>query len=246
MYHLIELIALALLAGYILMRLRSVLGEKGGLDRENPPTIWHNPEDNPENQSEEMGKVDQDHEKIVPLRKGQTIIINSSRSISTSQELIETNVGLRNVFEILKNEDPTFDLHHFITGAKEAFSLIVTAYAQDNLAKVKQFISSEVLKSFTTAIKERNKLKEKLDITVLDHQEAEIIDGREKDGLIYLDVQFTTEQIITTTNNQGQIIDNPAQLSRSITEIWTFSRPHISKDPNWLLESISHPEDADN
>ena len=51
--------------------------------------------------------------------------------------------------------DPTFDAKHFVAGARQAYEMIVTAYAEGDRRSLRNLLSKDVYEGFETAIRER-------------------------------------------------------------------------------------------
>lgn len=241
MYQLIELILLVMLSVYIFLRLRSVLGQTG--DSESDFDRSHR------NHRDENDRVIDIHEdlsdKVVPLHKNNSDFLKEVLIAQNNQELPYLNhnpAQINPVVDFICEKIPDFSLSYFVSGARHAFDLIVNSYSAGDLNKIKKLISSKVLKSFTQAIKEREKNKETLSIEVVKHIQTTIMNAQRNENVVFFDVQFKTEQIIYTTNENGIIYDNPAKLTTVMADVWRFSKDVSKKDPTWILDSIVQSE----
>ena len=57
--------------------------------------------------------------------------------------------------DAIVREDPSFDAKHFVAGARAAYEMIVTAYAEGDRRNLKNLLSRDVYDGFEAAIRER-------------------------------------------------------------------------------------------
>jgi predicted lipid-binding transport protein (Tim44 family) len=131
--------------------------------------------------------------------------------------------------------DHSFDPEHFMRGAKQAYEMIVTAFAEGNRKILKDLLSREVYESFVGAITERENRGEQMDQSFVGINRAEIIEAEIKNGLAHLTVKFLSQLISATRDRAGRVIAGDPQRIRDVTDIWTFAREIDSRDPNWRL-----------
>jgi predicted lipid-binding transport protein (Tim44 family) len=131
--------------------------------------------------------------------------------------------------------DPSFDPGPFLDGAKTAYELVVTAFAEGNEATLKQLLSTEVLEGFERAITEREQRGEKLESNLVGIAKADIIEAEVKKKQAYVTVKFVSELISVTRDADGEVIEGDPKKVREVTDIWTFSRDITSRNPNWKL-----------
>jgi len=208
-----EIFFFAALTGYLIFRLWSVLGKRTGFEAPPPPS--------------EIPEKNGDNVVVLPVqtKRRQPPLENRDPSDPSSEE------GLRKI----QAADPTFNLDHFLRGAVTAFEIIVTAYAAGDKNALKPLLSASVFKSFTSALKDREEAEQTVDIKIVDLKEPEVIGIDIKGKREQITLKFVSEQIIVTKDAEGKILDNPAHLTLTMNDIWTFSRLIGSKDPNWTL-----------
>ena len=120
-------------------------------------------------------------------------------------------------------------------GAKIAFHKIVEAYAEGNTQILDKLLEGPLLETFKEAIEKRVKSKKKLEVDIARVVSAETIDDREEKGKSYVTVRFVSEQCLVTRNSKGAVLEGDPDQYVRVTDIWTFSRPLESSDPNWKL-----------
>jgi predicted lipid-binding transport protein (Tim44 family) len=131
--------------------------------------------------------------------------------------------------------DRSFDPEHFMRGAKQAYEMIVTAFAEGNRKILKDLLSREVYEGFVSAITERETRGEQMDQSFVGINRADLIEAELKNDLAQLTVKFLSQLISATRDRAGQVISGDPQRIRDVTDIWTFAREVGSRDPNWRL-----------
>jgi predicted lipid-binding transport protein (Tim44 family) len=144
----------------------------------------------------------------------------------------------------LEEEKPNnVDEDRFLQGATLAFRKIVDAYGNGDLAVLQRLLEGPILETFEEAIAKRKKTKNTLEIDMARIISVEIIDKREEDGKAYITVRFVSEQCLVTRNAKSKVIEGDPDQYTEVTDIWTFSRPLASSDPNWKLIATQVPEE---
>lgn len=137
--------------------------------------------------------------------------------------------------DAVKNADASFDAEDFLGGAREAYSMILSAFAEGDTDTLKPLLGYEMQASFAEAIRQRDKAGETLSITLAEMENAEIADAEVKDGIVSLTVVFTSRQIRVLKAEDGSILDGDTETEETLTDRWVFERDISSRDPNWLL-----------
>lgn len=135
----------------------------------------------------------------------------------------------------LVRADPSFDPVHFLQGAKAAYEIIVTAFAEGNRKTLKDLLSSEVYDGFSRAITERENRGEQMDQSFVGIKSADLVEAEVKGGIAQLTVKFVSELISATRDRAGVVINGDPKRIREVTDIWTFAREVMSRNPNWRL-----------
>ena len=142
-----------------------------------------------------------------------------------------------------KTEDTrALEEDRFLQGATIAFHKIVEAYAEGNTQALEKLLEGPLLETFEEAIAKRAKAKKKLEVDIARVVTAEMIDSREEKNAAYVTVRFVSEQCLVTRNAKGKILEGDPDQYINVTDIWTFSRPLKSSDPNWKLVATQVPE----
>jgi predicted lipid-binding transport protein (Tim44 family) len=143
----------------------------------------------------------------------------------------EVSQGLVEIYRA----DSGFDPDHFVQGAKAAYEIIVTAFAEGNRKTLKNLLNSEVYDGFNSAIAERERRGEQIDQSFVGIKSADLVEAELKGGIAHLTVKFVSELISATRDRAGVVIGGDPKRIREVTDIWTFARDAASRDPNWKL-----------
>ena len=217
----IDIFILAMIAVFIINRLRNSLGKKTGNETDIAQKFSQKPskftESNPDKEIERRKNE---------VKETKNIILHKNSSI---------NEKLNNIVKV----DPSFTVENFIDGAKKAFEYILVKYSENDLKPLKDLLAPQILNNFTDQIKVRQKQKQILGITILKIDEPEIIDVSViKNKLCFIKLEFKSQQVQTTKDSNNKIIDGNDNLILNISELWTFSKEIKNKNPNWVLEKI--------
>ncbi len=219
MNQLIEIVFFAALAAYLFFRLWSVLGRNTAED-----------EDRQEQKQQKLEEMGSDNNIIsLPARPQKPQVENDPYA--------DLPPGIREGLRQLQEKDSTFDLDDFLKGARYAFSMIVEAFAKGDRETLKELLYPEVYDSFRSALDSREAAHQTMETIIEKINRIEIDSIEIQDNQVNITLRYKTHQIITTSDKDGNIIDNPARISLPMTDIWTFSRPIGSDNPNWFLAS---------
>jgi predicted lipid-binding transport protein (Tim44 family) len=138
----------------------------------------------------------------------------------------------------VKAIDPSFDVSHFLGGAKQAYEMTVKAFAAGDRPTLRNLLAPQVMASFDTAIAEREEqgiteTVEFLHPPRADLEKAEVVG----DDLARVSVRFLAEFRSRSKGPEGEAVDD-----RRTAELWTFERNLKSRDPNWLLTHVDAAE----
>ncbi|PPR38777.1 MAG: hypothetical protein CFH30_01018 [Alphaproteobacteria bacterium MarineAlpha8_Bin1] len=218
-----DILILAMIAVFIINRLRNTLGKKTG------------------NESDIVKKYSIDRTTSFKESVPDEISSNTSNTLNKKDlnKKLHSNPKINSVLSKICQYNNDFSLESFIDGAKKAFEYIIKSYSQDKIDSLKKLVSKDMLDIFSTEIKNRKKRKQSLDITLIGIEKPEITKAEiTSKNLTKITLKFITEQIQITKNSKGEIIEGDSNQILSITEFWTFSKKITNKDPNWTLEEI--------
>jgi len=149
------------------------------------------------------------------------------------------------LMDILKL-DRNFDPEHFLRGARQAYEMIVTAFAEGNRKILRDLLKADVFDSFSRAIGEREARGEQIDQSFVGINKADMLEADVgPKGIASITVRFVSQLITATRDKAGVIIDGDSVRIKEVTDIWTFERDISTKDArrdlNWKLAGTQSP-----
>ena len=137
--------------------------------------------------------------------------------------------------EVLKKAEPNFSEEEFLNGSKQAFKIIIEAFVESDIEKLKPLIDYELLKSFTKSISEREARQEKQFVDIISIINLDIIKVSLNDNIASISIKIESEQIKYTIDKNDNIIDGNREVSEKIKDKWVLERDISSDNPNWKL-----------
>ena len=131
--------------------------------------------------------------------------------------------------------DGSFDPEHFLKGSRQAYEMIVTAFAEGNRKLLKDLLSREVMDGFAAAIADRERRGEVIDQSFVGIHKADIVEAELKGGTATVTVKFESQLISATRSKSGEVISGDPQKIGDVTDVWSFAREIGTRNPNWRL-----------
>ena len=210
-FQFIDIILLAMVAGFLVLRLRSNLGRRTG---------------------HEQGQKNFSSDKIVRINK------NDENKIfeNDNEENLPVNEIDRGISQILSN-DPGFSIEEFKSGALKAFEIILHAFAKKDTETLESLLSKSVFDAFVGSMNEREDAAELLETKILRVEISKINNVGVKDSLASITVEFISDQINLISSKDGELIEGDPDCIENYRDQWTFQKNLNQKDPNWELAS---------
>ena len=149
--------------------------------------------------------------------------------------IAEPGSALASGLDAIAREDKSFDAKGFLTGARAAYDMIVTAYAAGDRKELKGLLGKEVYDGFETAIKEREQKGETVETRFVSIDGADLTAAEQRGKTAQVTVRFRSQLISVTRAKDGAVIDGNPDAVTDVTDVWTFARDVSSRDPNWKL-----------
>jgi predicted lipid-binding transport protein (Tim44 family) len=212
--NLIQLLVLAGIAVFLILRLRSVLGTRDGFEK--PPVAGPSP-------ARRAGRPDFD-----------VIDGGPDRDIT---DHVEDGSDSAKSLAAMKMAEPGFGVGEFLEGARGAYEMILMAFEKGELEDVRGFLSDEVAETFQTVIDERIEKGLTVEASFIGVREIALksatFDRTSKEG--EMTVKFVAELTSVVRNSDGDIVEgNPTEIKRQ-RDVWSFARKMGGDDPNWQL-----------
>jgi predicted lipid-binding transport protein (Tim44 family) len=212
------------LAVFIFLRLRSVLGQRTG--RERPPYDPYSARDAVRTPAAEKKVV------TLPQRGSDAAPPPAERWKDVAESGSSVAAGL----DAIAAAESSFDAKHFITGARTAYEMIVTAFAAGDRRQLRSLLSREVYDGFDAAITERERRSETAETRFVSIDGSTITAAELRNRTTaQITVRFVSKLISATRDRGGTVIDGNAEKVTDVTDVWTFARDVSSRDPNWKV-----------
>lgn len=234
---LINLILLAIAVG-VFLKLRSVLGRRTGEER--PPFDPYSADDKGSSansdkvvqlpRSRRQNPADEDEGSFDAYPQTEPYVVKDRWA-----GLAPEGSKVAQVLTEIALADRHFDAGAFLSGAKVAYEMIVTAFANGEREQLKPLLDPHVYKSFETVIADREERGEVIDQTFIGIAKAELHDGSLVDHRARLTIRFVSELTACTKDRGGHVIEGDPVTIRKVTDVWTFERDVKASDPNWRL-----------
>lgn len=218
------LLILAAVAGFLLFRLRSVLGDRSGL--ENTEEYGRKPVET------DRPAQDRSEGNVVPLPGA-----SDQQSDADIFSYTEVDSELGQALKAIKNAEPGFDVREFMDGARAAYEMLLMAFETGDKDTLRQFLSQEVFDLFSSVIDDRRARELSIDVRFVGIRSAEPIVASldPATNTAEVTVRYAAEIIMSARNPQGEVVEGDPSTVRRINDVWTYSRVLGRGDPNWIL-----------
>ncbi len=221
----LDIILFALVAAFLVLRLRSVLGRRDGFQGKNDqrlpfPGRSERLEDKPVRLPDRDAAAD-------PAIGDEPVLMPASVDAGITQ---------------IRVADPSFDEREFLGGAQKAFELILQAFAQEDVRSLQALLSQDVYNNFVQTIRARQQAGEKLETTLVAIKSSDIVEAYMTGRTAHVTVKFVSEQISAVRNAKAEIIEGDATSVNEVVDFWTFARDIRSSNPNWTLIATGAPD----
>ncbi|MDU8927959.1 Tim44/TimA family putative adaptor protein [Alisedimentitalea sp. MJ-SS2] len=209
----IQLLVLAGIAIFLILRLRSVLGTRDGFEA--PPQPRPTERSNARRDFEVI-EGGPDHDIIDHVEEG-----------SEAAEALAK----------MKRTEPSFGVAQFLQGARGAYEMILMGFERGEMAQIKPFLSDEVYEAFAGVVEAREKEGLQIEAEFGGVRELSLADAYFDDATntAEVSVKFIGELSSVVRNKAGEIIEGEEGKVKRQKDIWTFERVMGADDPNWRL-----------
>jgi predicted lipid-binding transport protein (Tim44 family) len=197
----------------LILRLRSILGKRTGLERQAPPV------------------------QPTPVRPAPGPIIEARAEPpqpAASQTVPESSTPTGQALARMREIDRSFDPARFLAGADQAFRMIVAAFAAGDRVALRSLLGDDTYKAFEQAISYREK-NDEVQFSEIKSMQHLGIEGAELRGQVgSVTVKIVSDQVSYTQDKAGKPVAGTDAVTE-ITDLWTFERDLSQQDPTWRL-----------
>ena len=138
-------------------------------------------------------------------------------------------------FDAIAAADRAFAPASFLSGARAAYEMIVGAFAAADLAALKRLLAPEVFANFEAAIRARLAAEQTVTTTLVSIDAADVVEARVNGTAASIAVRFAAKLVSVTHDKSGAVVEGSPNDVVDHHDVWTFTRDVASRDPNWLL-----------
>lgn len=206
----VEIVVLAMVAGFLALRLYSVLGKRTGHEQPLPPV----------------------EERVA---KAPVAAIDGARAAPVTARDNVFEPGAAAGIRAIVAAEPSFDVGRFVEGAKAAYQMILEAYWRGEAGQLEGLTSDDVRRAFAESIAERHSAGHVLDNRLITIEKASILAAEVNGRDAEVTVRFEADIATVTRDADGNVIAGSLSDAVPTTDVWTFARTLRSDDPNWIL-----------
>jgi predicted lipid-binding transport protein (Tim44 family) len=217
----VDLILFAMVAAFLVLRLRSVLGRRTGFERP---------------RREGPGAYDPAAARSAPQGADAVPELPPAQAPAGGARRIvpEPRSPVGQALMRIRGVDPSFDPNAFLDGAEGAFRMIVDAFARGDRDTLRLLLGDDTYGGFEGEISRREAAGESQRSEVRAMQEMRIEAADLRGTVADVTVRFVSDQVNLTTAKDGSVVAG-AEAVTELTDIWTFQRDLKSGDPTWRL-----------
>lgn len=225
-FQFIDIIFFAMIAAFLVLRLRGVLGRRDGHERKIQNPFKNRPSEQQDN-------------NVISMPDRTDLDADEGALKESALDAGESDDPMTRGLMEIQRADPDFDSEEFISGSKIAFELILAAYSSGDAETLKPLVSTEVFADFSQAIRDREQAGETLEDTLVGIKSTDIVEAYLEGGTVNITTKFISEQINATRDENGDVVDGNPNAVIEVTDFWTFARDTKSRNPNWTLIATS-------
>jgi predicted lipid-binding transport protein (Tim44 family) len=209
----LQLLVLAGIAIFLVLRLRSVLGTREGFEK--PPASVQ-----PEARSREH-----DFE-----------VIEGGPDLDITDH-VDENSDAAKALAAMKRIEPSFSVSEFLSGARGAYEMILMGFERGDVAELKTFLADDVYETFADVVAQREEQGLTIEAEFIGVRELTLADAAydEASGLAEITVRYVGELTSVVKNAEGEVLEGSPTAVKRQKDVWTYARNMGTDDPNWQL-----------
>ncbi len=227
----ISTIIFAIVAIFVVFKLRSVLGMRSGAQR--PPV-----EPVPPRGPNDLKGAPPAAGNVIPLGVAPRTSARPDEAVAGANRgtgFAEPGSPVAAGFDAIAAADRGFAPDSFLAGARAAYEMVVGAFAAGDIATLRRLLAPDVLANFDKAVRARAAAGQTMTTTLVSIDSADIVAARLAGSVATVAVRFAAKLASATLDKSGAAVEGSANDVADHLDIWTFTRDVGSRDPNWLL-----------
>ncbi len=212
----IDLLLFGMIAAFLVLRLRGILGRKTGFERPAQPETPQAP--------------------VPGIGRATPPPVISGRAEPAARPLPDPATPAGAALEQMRAVDRSFDPQHFLNGAEAAFRLVVGAFAAGDRVALRPLLSDDTYRSFEAAIAAREAAGETQRSEIKRIESLTVKEAAVSGSQAAITLRIVSDQVAETLDRDGKPVSG-ADAVAEITDVWTFERDLSQPDPAWRLSA---------
>lgn len=209
----IQLLVLAGIALFLVLRLRNVLGTREGFEKPRADPSSQSTKTKPDFEVIEGGP---DHDIIDHVEEGSPAAL---------------------AFADMKRIEPDFSVGDFLGGARGAYEMILMGFENGDIDSIAPFLAEDVHQTFVDVVGQREDQGLSIEAQFAGVREISItsasLDGETNTAEVT--VRFVGELMSVVRDAAGEVVEGDPEKFKRQKDVWTFARTMGIDDPNWKL-----------
>ena len=210
---LIQLLVLAGVAIFLILKLRSVLGTRDGFEK--PPVPL---------------------EDVRPRARRDFEVIDGGPDRDITDHAPDGSETAK-ALAAMKLVEPGFSVNTFLQGARGAYEMILMAFERGEIDDIREFLDDEIEAAFVQVINAREEQGLTISAKFIGLKELSLVEATfDRDTKrAEVTVRYVGELTSAVRNKAGEIIEGSEKEIKRQRDVWTFGRTMGAADPNWQL-----------
>ena len=215
-----DIIVIAAIAAFIVLRYRSVLGQRTDDPAAPKPKRVYRPDET---------------DRVITLPERSAAPKRETKDEEALALSDLSNDGYAAAVAEIKKQDPGFSLKEFLEGAKAAFEMVLGAFSGKDGKTLKMLLSPALFDAFSRELEAREKAKQTIETTLVSIRSHEITGVTFEKQIARIRVKFISEQITVVRDAGGAIVEGDPSHVEDVEDEWEFERDIRSRNPNWTI-----------
>lgn len=209
----IQLLVLAGIAIFLILRLRSVLGTREGFEK-------------PRVQKPEPSRRSTPDLEVIDGGPDPDVV-----------DYVDADSDAATALTAMKTVDRSFSVREFLRGGRGAYEMILTEFEKGELVEIKPFLSDDVYEAFAGVVEDREKNGLSVNFTFVGISETTLVDAEYNEATkeAEISIKFIAESTSAVYDDGGDLIEGSPTEIKKQRDVWTFGRTMGTGDPNWFL-----------
>jgi len=209
----IQLLVLAGIAVFLILKLRNALGTRDGYERPPEPMPGQ-----------------------APAKRQEFEVIQGGEDLDITDH-VPADSDSAQALAAMKRIEPSFNVSEFLGGARGAYEMILMGFENGELDDLVPFLSRDVFESFDEVVQLREREGLSVEANFVGLRELALSEASfdTKTREAEITIRFVGELTSVVRDREGAVVEGDANAIKQQRDIWTFSRVMGSDNPNWRL-----------